>query len=360
MILFDAIRHQEGVITVLRGAAASGRLAHAYIFWGPEGVGKTRTAQALAQLLLCSRPDPPCGSCSECERVARLTHPDLHCVLPGARGGSADERKQLEAFAADFFYVPQIPRNATISIERIRGLKLESSKARVRAGNRVIVIRNAGRMTHEAAQAALKIIEEPQPGTFLILTCRDPSRVLPTILSRCQRMRLRALPREYIEGTLIERLGLEAEVARFFAALAQGGLGRALTLAESDARTARDRAIELFETPLGDAGEAARRAQALGRGWDAEAARMAGELLLTWYSDLLAVRHELPAERLTHGDRLPQLRRQAEQLSLAAIRRRIETVEEMLGALEQHVNPLLALQGALLRINGLVEADPPF
>ena len=73
MILFDGLRHQEGAIGALRGAAAGGRLAHAYLFWGPEGVGKTRTAQALAQLLLCNAPQPPCGACLECERVARIT-----------------------------------------------------------------------------------------------------------------------------------------------------------------------------------------------------------------------------------------------------------------------------------------------
>jgi len=359
MVLFDSLQHLDPVVAVLRGAARGGRLAHAYFFWGPEGVGKTRTAQAFAQLLLCGDPEPPCGRCVECDRTARFTHPDLHLVFPSLKSAEGEERREIEAYAADPFHSLRVPRNATIGIERVRGLKLESSKARVGQGNRVIVLRDADRMTPEAAQAALKLIEEPLPGTFLILTGRDPQRLLPTILSRCQRVRFPALPRAFLAAVL-EGKGLEAGEARLVAGLAAGGLGRALALAARETPAVRERTLALLDAPVRDAADAARRVRDGAAGWDAEEAQTAAEILLSWYGDVVAVKLGMPEEGLVHADLRAELRAAANRLTLPAIRERLAAVEEMVQAVEQNVNPLLALQAALMRLNGLVEADPLF
>jgi len=359
VVLFDMLHHLDRVQAALRGAAREGRLAHAYLFWGPEGVGKTRMAQALAQLILCRAPDPPCGRCLECDRVGRFTHPDLHVIFPSLRGTEGEERRHLEAFAADPFHTLQVPRQATIGIERIRSLKLESSKARVAQGNRAVILRDADRMTPEAAQAALKLIEEPQPGTFLVLTARDPHRLLPTILSRCQRIRFPAQPREFVEGVLRER-GVEEGEARLIAGLAGGGLGRALQFAGREALAFRDQALALLAVPLRDAEEAGERVGRSGSAWDVEAVQMAAELLLSWYGDLIAVKFGMPAQNLVHADRIDDLQAAARAADLSEIRRRIAALEEMVLAVEQNVNPLLALQATLLAMNGLVEVDPLF
>lgn len=353
MILATAIRHQEAALEALRQAAEAGRIAHAYLFWGPTGIGKTRSALALAQRLLCERTPAPCGSCPPCERVARLTHPDLHFVLAASRATEEEMRRELDAYAQDPYHCLETPRGASIGIERIRSLKLEASKARVEQGCRVILIREAERLTLEAAQAALKLIEEPQAETFLVLTCTDASHLLPTILSRCQRVRFRALPADFLAEVLASRLEMPAERARVVAGLAQGSLSRALELGEGDAVALRDEALELIERPPRDASEAVARVQRIGRSWDAERARLMVDLLMTWYGDLLALRHGLPEEDLVHGDRVAALRRQAAGLGLPLVRRRIEALEEMLEAIEQNVNPALALEAALLRIHGL-------
>ncbi len=360
MVLFDRLRHLDRVQERLRDAARAGRLAHAYYFWGPEGGGKTRTAQALAQLILCASPDPPCGECVECKRVERFTHPDFHMVMPGLKATEGEERAQLEAYAADPLALLPTPRQATIAIDRIRDLKMESSKARVVAeGNRVIVLRNAERMTIEAAEAALKLIEEPQPGTFLILTGREPQRLLPTILSRCQRIRFPVLPRAFIEQALAEK-GVAGDEARLIAGLSGGGLGRALQLAGEDIVELRDRALDLLAAPLSRATEAARRAERAGAGWDCDAALAAAEMVLSWYGDLIAMQAGAGGEGIIHADRLPELSAAAKGADLGDIRRRVAAIEEMLEALEQNVNPQLALRAALLRMNGLVEDDPLF
>jgi DNA polymerase-3 subunit delta' len=353
----------------LQQARRAGRLPHAYLFWGPPGVGKTRAALGLAQLLLCERAsaegvagsedtqsDPlPCGACPPCQRVARLTHPDLHLVLPGTRATEEDPRRELEAYAQDPYHCLDVPHGASIGIERIRGLKLEASKARVERGCRVIVIRDAERLTLEAAQAALKLIEEPQAETFLVLTCTDPSHLLPTILSRCRRLRFRALPAGFLAAVVRERMNLSEAGARVVAGLAQGSLSRALELAEMDAPAVRDEALELFERPPRDAADAAARVLSLGRAWSGDRARLVVDLLMSWYGDILAARYGLPEEDWVHADRAEALRRQAQALSLPQLRRRVAALEELLAAIEQNVNPALALEAALLRIHALAE-----
>ncbi len=353
MTLLAAVRHQATALAALASACESGRVAHAYLFWGPEGVGKTRTALGFAQRLLCTEAAAPCGVCSTCNRVARLTHPDLHLVLPVLRTGNEDPRRELDAYAQDPYHCLQAPRSATIGIERVRGLKLEASKTRVERGCRVIIIREAERMTPEAAQAALKLIEEPRADTFLVLTCTDPARLLPTILSRCQRLRFRALPSAFIEEALRRKLELPAAQARLVAALAEGSLSRALEYGEGDAIALRDEALELFESPPRDAAEVGARAQRQGRAWDGDRARVAVDLLMSWYGDLLALQQALPETNLMHTDRLEALRQQARARTLPELKRRIATLEEMLQAIEQNVNPTLALEAALLRIHRL-------
>jgi DNA polymerase III subunit delta' len=360
VILFDLIEHQPSALAAIRGAFAGGRLAHAHLFWGPTGVGKTRAALPLAQMILRSGEAPPCGTCRDCDRAARLTHPDLHLVVPAARAGETEPRAELEAYARDPRACIPTPRQAAIGIERVRGIKLESAKASVEHDRRVIVLREAERMTPEAAQAALKLIEEPRAGTYLLLTAGDPAHLLPTIVSRCQQVRFRPLPAEFVTRVLGESAGLAPEAARIVAGLAQGSLSRALELAASDAVRLRDRAVALFEEQLRGAGEAAERVQSLGTGWNADAARLTADLLMTWYGDLVAVSTGLGADTLVHADRLADLTRAAAGFTAAEARRRMTILEEMLEAIDQNVNPALALQASLLRLHRLVEENPAF
>ncbi len=363
--LFDRVKHQQIAIEALRGAHARGRAAHAILLWGPAGVGKTRAAHGLAQQLLCSEKAAPCGHCPSCRQVARFTHPDVHVVLPG-RAEDADHQKTLEAFAADPYHSWGIPPNASIGIERIRALKAEASKTRVGKGNRVDIIRDAERMTPEAAQAALKLIEEPQAGTYLILTCRDPQQLLPTILSRCQRIRFRPVPADFIRETLRKQHGAALprggdEGIEVLAALAQGSLGRALAMASEDLLSQRARALDLFETELADLSAVRAKVRPLerppGKHWNPEQAGLLVDVLMRYYEDLLLVHGGVPADRIANRDQQRRIEARAQQVTVAEIKRRIAILEEMLAAIGQNVNPLLALQVALLRVNRLTGGD---
>jgi len=343
MVLFDIIKHQDTVVDGLRGAYQSGRTAHALLFWGPAGVGKFRTAQAAAQMLLCAEEKSPCGACPACSQVNRFVHPDLFAIAPGKPEDDDKLHKSLEAYGQDIYDRLLFSPKASIVIERIRNLKVESAKTQVGRGNRVIIIREAEQMTLEAAQSALKLIEEPRPGTYFILTCREPEALLPTILSRCQLVRFQPLPETYIESVLSEvGEGTNLEWG-IIARLAQGSLGRALSMQEEDVIATRDLALSVFDKQLTDPMEVRDCVRAIGRGWDLGRAEALVDMLMLWYE-----------ERFVHSDRLAELRVRGTQISVAEIKRRCEILEELLTSIRRNVNPELALSTTLLRLNRLV------
>ncbi len=229
------IRDQDEVISRLLTAVREDRIPQAYLFHGPRGVGKTRTAIGLAQALNCTGSGIPCGDCPPCRRIANLTHPDVRLLFPATRDEDSrpDEiAKRLEEYGADRYHLLEFARNASISIDRIREWKSEAGMSLSEGRRRVFILTDASRMLEEAAQSALKLIEEPPPGTHLILTTEEPSSLLPTIVSRCQQVRFRPLRRDTIEEILIAEAELDPGAARLVATLSNGSLGRALALKE--------------------------------------------------------------------------------------------------------------------------------
>lgn len=353
MVLLDQIQHQAPVLSAIRNAHRLDKVAHAFLFWGPGGVGKLRAAQAMAQLLLCREKSSPCGQCAACDQVVRLVHPDLHLVMAGKPEDDGILQKTVEAYGRDLFHRIEPPANASIMIDRIRNLKSETAKTHVGSGNRVAIIRDAERMTIEAAQSALKLIEEPREATYLILTCREPEALLPTILSRCQRIRFRPLPADYIKSVLAQRAEESAPLT-MISRLAQGSLGRALAMLEEDVASQRDLALSLFVSQLRDPQEVREKIKLVARKWDLGMARTLVDMLMLWYEDQLILQHGLGESGVAHQDRLAELRMAAGASSHGEIKRRIGILEEMLLALSQNVNPTLALETTLLRLNRLV------
>lgn len=213
MLSFDDIRGQDDAIGFLRTARAKGRLPHALLFAGREGVGKKTTAEALAALVLCHKPkgDRPCGVCDSCNAMAAGTHPDYHLVQRKLR------RLQVkEAVAKDF------------SIEVVREFILGPAGLSAQYNHgKVFVVDEVELMNASAQNAMLKTLEEPAKGTVIILLSSRPGDLLPTILSRCQMVRFSSLPAELIEKELRVR-DVPAEEARQAAELADGSLGQAL------------------------------------------------------------------------------------------------------------------------------------
>ncbi|MCA9754345.1 MAG: hypothetical protein KDA27_00975 [Candidatus Eisenbacteria bacterium] len=340
---------QETVFANLDRARESGRMAHAYLILGAWGTGKTRTAIAFAQDLLAPADDPELAAAGK--KVARLVHPDLHIIFPLLKDEEKDPSKKqaiLDAYAADPHAPLEASPTARIGIDQIRQVREEVAKAQVEAPYKVIVIHAAGRLSEPAAQSSLKLIEEPPANTILLLCAEGTGEILPTIVSRCQRVTIRPLPGPEVAMRL-EAEGTPSKEAPLIAALARGSLGRAFQLREGGVLGLRDRALELFLVDGATPGAIAQRVESVSRRWDVETARRSVELLLTWYHDVLCVRAGLRGDRI-HQDRLPQLEQMAARLTPTEVRRRTAILEELIAEVEQRVNPLLALEAALTRI----------
>jgi DNA polymerase III subunit delta' len=231
--IFD-VRYQPRAHKILQRALASGRVPHAYLFHGPDGVGKELLAERLARLLLCGSPisvpraplaelqgfDGPvrdaCEKCQDCVLTVAGTHPDYHLIY-----------RELHKHHPE----PEIRKRkgTELGVDVIRHFVIEAVGNKPACGRaKVFVIREADRISSAAQNALLKTLEEPPGTTFLILLAAGLDKLLPTTKSRCQRVPFGPLPIEFVATRLRELVpDLPAETAASYAAWSQGSLGRA-------------------------------------------------------------------------------------------------------------------------------------
>ena len=210
---FDQILGQERAVATLRATLREGRIPNAYLFEGPWGVGKTRTALALAAALVCrTEGDEACGECPACVRAARFQHPDVRLLFPVMSDEDDPESiaTVLQAMADDPHHVFTYEKAASIRIGLTRDLLRELAFKPYEGRRRVVVLRDADRMREDQYSAMLKSLEEPGASTLWVLTTSRPNRLPPTIRSRCLRVRFTLLPEETIEGYLRDRAGVGA------------------------------------------------------------------------------------------------------------------------------------------------------
>ncbi len=218
------VQHQERAVALLRRALAGGRLHHAYLFEGPGGVGKERTALALAARLLCQAPDrapeaDACGRCHACHMLAVGTHPDFLVVHRGLHKVHPSTAVRQR-------------RGLFLTIDLIRHFLIEPIGLMPTQGRwRVYVVRDAERLNEEAQNALLKTLEEPPSHARIVLITSAPLQLLPTIRSRCQRVPFDRLPDAFVAAELERRLRLPSDAAAALARLSDGRLGVAETWA---------------------------------------------------------------------------------------------------------------------------------
>ncbi|MBI5562673.1 MAG: DNA polymerase III subunit [Deltaproteobacteria bacterium] len=250
---FNEIIGHAKELALLKGAINGKRTAHAYLFAGPDGVGKRQTALAFAAGLNCADyKDDACGSCVECERAGVGAHPNIMEVWP------------TEKVSDDVYERAVPPEAGLIRIDQIREVQ-SALRRKIDAGSKAVIVDHADRLMPQAANAFLKTLEEPPDASVIILVTSRPAVLPVTVLSRCQRINFRPLRVETVGAHLIARLGI-GPAAAAIARLAGGSIARAEALAADGALERRAGIIDrLSRVPDGDAFEAMRFAEELAR-----------------------------------------------------------------------------------------------
>ena len=216
---FNNLIGQDRAKKLLHRSITNNRIAHAYLFRGPDGVGKKRTALTFAAFINCLAPErnDVCGRCLSCRKFHSGNHPDLHVIHPDG---------------------------AMIRIDQIRQLRQMLTFPPLEADFRVVVIEDVHLMRREAANSLLKTLEEPPPDNLLILTADQASDVLPTIVSRCQIIPFSPLPYDQLAHTLTGEDGLDKDTAFTLAAISEGSLGQARILNDRQLLDCRHQIVE--------------------------------------------------------------------------------------------------------------------
>ncbi|MEN8190110.1 MAG: DNA polymerase III subunit delta' [Thermodesulfobacteriota bacterium] len=270
---FSQLLGQQQARNLLHRSLASGRLAHAYLFQGPDGVGKQLFARTLAASVNCSSSDglQACTTCGSCKKISSSNHPDVHLISP---------------------------EKGTIKINQIRELIRLLSFAPYESAMRVVILEDIHTMRREAANSLLKTLEEPPPDNLLILTAEAGRDILDTIRSRCQVIPFYHLSRDETVTILNRHLAdLQPDEAQLLARLCEGQPGRGMRFHNSDVLAIREELIELCSDPQLDSSKDTGRLLTA-------AEKMAGlkddltglfGLLRLWLRDLLTAEISMPS-----------------------------------------------------------------
>lgn len=320
---------QERAVRLLQRGLKTGRTAHAYLFTGPEGIGKRTAALALAQALNCQQGDAMengCGVCLSCRKVARGLHPDVQVIGP---------------------------EGAALKIEQVRALEADAVLGPYEGRRKVFILDSAEKLTEQAANALLKTLEEPPGWTVLVLLTTTPSALPLTIVSRCQTVILSALPDQTMQAYLV-RKGVDQARARLLVSFSRGSIGRALSVDVESLASSRDLLLGELGRALLD-GPAALLELAEKQAKDREGLHQQLEVLSAWLRDLMVAKVSGRAECLINLDRAEEVARQAEMLPLETILDGLREVRGAMDGLTRNANPRLTLEHLFLRLR---EAAP--
>jgi len=307
---------QDRTVAILAGLLKNRTVAHAYLFSGEDGVGKTLAAGEFARALLCVEGgSDACGVCAACQRAAAGIHPDLHRI-------TAPERQ--------------------IRIDQVREIEERLSIRSFEGGYKVVVVEAADTMNPAAANAFLKTLEEPPPMSVLILVSARPDLLPDTIRSRTQRIRFYPLPRaEVLERTR----AVFPESAALRTGLADGRLAVAL---DPDLETRRDGFIDSFDRMIRGSAEA-------DEVWKDRADMDEWfDFAIVWIRDLMLCAVGSPENLLANRDRLARIRELAEGASLPRLSELLHSLFLLKARLRFNLNKALTFQHVLLQIRAVL------
>ena len=311
------IGHQQ-IIEQLQRTVTSERIAGAYLFVGPAGVGKETVARYFAQLIFCqqeAQPPTVCGTCLACRKVDSGNHPDLQFIRP---------------------------EGSLLKIGQIRELQRQVIYEPLEASRKIYILTEVDRMNPEAENCLLKTLEEPPAASVLILVTSNIQALLPTTRSRCQILQFHPMPTPELAEILVDRFSIVPKQATALAIASGGSIGKALTqLEKGDPLTEKMPEI-LRET---DRLAAFRLAEDFKNNPET-----LGDLA-TWYRDLLFLQQNAPRELITHIYSLEELRAIVPNYSRLRLQQAIQTIFDTKSLIENtNTNATLALEVMCLKL----------
>jgi len=324
------IHGHDWAVNLLRAHASGDKLRHAYLFVGPQGVGRRTLALRFAQAVNCTQSPGSgefCDTCRDCRQIQSMTYPDLSILEP------------LEG-------------HKDILIDQVRALQHTLALASYAASYRIALLLDFQRATTQAANALLKTLEEPPERVILLLTADTLESLLPTIVSRCEVIRLRPSSLESAQTFLQSERGLTAEKADLIAHLSGGRIGAALQMAEdpSELERRREHMVTFLSLLSAKRVERFKLAAKIGRPYDT-ARQKAGEVLPIWLSFwrdvfIRALGAALP---LVNVDLEAQVALTARQLSAESARALVIAHEKAFQQMDAYANVQLLVETLMLQ-----------
>jgi DNA polymerase-3 subunit delta' len=323
---------QPEALALLEHSLSTGNLAHAYLFTGAPNIGKTTLALDLARAVNCQGSEPPCSECQSCHRITDGKHTDTTIISLNSAKDSGEAKSRVE-----------------ISIDDIRELQHSASLPPYEGKCKIFIIDGAEYLSTEAANCLLKTIEEPPPHIMILLLTAEEPRLLPTVVSRCQRIELKPMPSAEIERILIESHGVDCDRARLLAGLSHGCLGWALRVSANDSYLTQrtQRLTEMFS--LIDAGWEERFSYAAKLGNDRKSAEEIIKLWLVWWRDVMLNKCGCK-QTTTNVDYTSKLEEWAQVLSLLEIRNFIDSLRQSLNQIAVNANLRLVFEILMLNM----------
>ncbi len=309
------IKSQERATDILKASVSEKKIAHAYLFIGPDGVGKHSAAIEFAKLVNCAlKKNDNCGKCASCTKIKNTTHPDIFII-------SAEEGQRI------------------IPIDKIRELSSRLSLKPFEARYRVAII-DAQSLNEESSNALLKTLEEPGPDMVFILIAVNASALSDTIVSRCQVVRFRPLSRHDVIGILRADFDFDEKEAGFLADLSGLNIKKALLLKTQDALLLKNSILDEFISDVVVPETGNQSMINLDRDMQLDSM----DILLSFYRDALVYKYTGDVSMIMNMDRQSEVLEFAKREDEQSLNTAIDYIREAKVSLEANVNSKLAVK----------------
>jgi DNA polymerase-3 subunit delta' len=367
-----SVLNQDIPKKILSGALQKNMLAPAYLFYGEEGTGKWALALELAKAVNCENSEnQACDQCRSCRRIDKLVHPDVIMIFPLSSGSAKTQaqwskrEEEIERFKKekikDPYTIVKFEKNVNIPVEKIREMQTALGLKPYEGKRKLVIMTEVENMHPSSANSLLKTLEEPSGDCTLILTTTDINRLLPTVVSRCQKIRFGKIPPVLIQKRLKEDCRIPERKASFYARISNGSLGRALDFAGGEKENIRQDALDMLRTSVeASPTKIIQKVGDLQNRWDKNSILELFEFLISLFRDVYLALENSGKDGLINYDIAPEVLKLREKF------KRPNKVEEALKILDQirmdcktkNVNLRLALLTFCFQLRDLSQNKP--